>query len=743
MTRDDARPRDDARDDARDDGRDDARDDARPDGPATDLPADLAELAEIHGVATRYDDQQGNPVRVSEATVVTVLGTLGVAAGTPQQRSTALAAYRAEHWRRIVAPTVVGRTGRSIEVAVHADADDPVEVVVVTEAGERRTEVPLSRGSAAPVDVDGRQRVELAARLPADLPPGWHVLEVRTGGDLARATLVVAPERLPLPPRAWGWMVQLYALRSAASWGLGDVADLRRLAVWSAVEHGAGLVVVNPLHAAAPVEPVEPSPYYPATRRFVSPLYLRVEETPEYAAAPAALRAEVDALRVEPTGDRVERDPVWRAKRAALELLWPLARDDRARRRELAAFRAREGEGLERFATWCVLAERHGVPWRRWPQELHDPAAPAVAAVAAEAADRVAFHGWLQLLCDEQLARAQRAARDAGMPVGVVHDLAVGVDPGGADAWGLQDALVAGVTVGAPPDTFNQQGQDWRQPPWHPQRLAELGYAPYRDMLRSVLRHAGGIRVDHVLGLFRLWWVPEGGPASEGTYVRYDADALLGVLALEAERAGAVVVGEDLGTVEPRVREELADRGLLGNTVLWFERDDDGAALPPDRWRQLALACVTTHDLPTVAGMVTGAQVETRAELGLLSRPVEEERAAARADLADWLAVAREQGLLAPAEESLAATSLALHGLVARSPSRLTAAALGDAVGDPRQPNQPGTVDSYPNWRLPVAAVPPEGGAPRPVLLEDLEDDPRVARLAAVMAGGEPGFPDG
>jgi 4-alpha-glucanotransferase len=331
----------------------------------------------------------------------------------------------------------------------------------------------------------------------------------------------------------------------------------------------------------------------------------------------------------------------------------------------------------------------------------------------------------VQLLVDEQLA----AVPSGDMAVGVVHDLAVGVDAGGADAWALQDALALGTTVGAPPDSFNQQGQDWGLPPWRPDRLREQGYAPYRSLVQGVLRSAGGLRIDHVMGLFRLWWVPAGATAAAGTYVSYDADALLGVLALEAARAGVVVVGEDLGTVEDRVRETLGATGVLGSAVLWFERDEDtGAFLPPQEWPAAALATVTTHDLPTAAGFLAEEQVRVRDELGQLGVPVEQERARVREEREGLLAMLGEAGLLERYDGDVV---LAMHGALAASPCRLVLAAFGDAVGDLRQPNLPGTVDEYPNWRLPVA-----DGDGTPLSLEQLLTSPGVGRLTALLREG-------
>jgi len=473
------------------------------------------------------------------------------------------------------------------------------------------------------------------------------------------------------------------------------------------------------LHAETPVVPLNPSPYSPSSRRFRSPLYLRIEDVPEYVGAGEEIRANVDALRPVADPERIERDLSWTAKLAALELLWQLARQD-----ALRDFRAERGSELEDFALFCALAEEHGTPWQDWPPELRRPDGPGVTPARARLAQRVAFWCWVQLLVDEQLA-----GLGADLPVGVIHDLAVGVDAGGADAWALQDVLALGTTVGAPPDSFNQHGQDWGLPPWRPDRLREAGFTPYRDVVRGVLRHAGGLRIDHVMGLFRLWWVPAGSSAAEGTYVSYDADAMLGVLALEATRAGALIVGEDLGTVEARVRRDLDATGVLGSAVLWFERDaSSGAFVPPVQWRRRALATVTTHDLPTAAGFLAEEQVRVRHELGQLAHSLDDELARVRAERAALLEMLSDNGLL---DRYGGDVVLAMHGALVASPSAVVLAAFGDAIGDLRQPNLPGTVDEYPNWRLPVA-----DGTGRPLLLEELLDSPGVRRLTRVLAGG-------
>ena len=544
------------------------------------------------------------------------------------------------------------------------------------------------------------------------------------------------PGRLPeRTRRGWGWAVQLYAMRSHASWGIGDLGDLATLVTWTA-EHGGDLLLVNPLHAVTPpglydyeMRPMQPSPYFPASRRWTNPLYLRVDDTAAYREAPAELRATVDLLKPELDPDRIDRDAAWRAKVLALELLFQAGAD--AGNEVLPD----EADDVWTFATWCVLCEFYGGDWREWPEEFRRPDGPAVAEARDKLADRVRFHVWLQIMCDQQLARVQTLARDAGMDVGVVHDLAVGIDPAGADAWMLQDALVLGARVGVPPDAFNQQGQNWGMPPWHPARLAELAYAPLRDMLRALLRHSGGVRIDHVLGMFRTWWVPDGSSPRDGTYVQYDADALLGVVVDEAVRANAVVIGEDLGTVPEYVRDGLRERGVLGCSVLWFEREkaaagEVGALTPVARWREAATASVTTHDLPTALGWLRGEHIRVRASYGQLDDPEADARAweEERRELLDHLVAA---GALGSVDEPEDVVVRAMHRYLAMTPSRYVLASLADAVGDLRQPNLPGTVDEYPNWRLPIAD---SEGQVR--WLDDLLVDPRVDRLAEDLSAG-------
>jgi len=701
---------------------------------------DLVALASAYGVATEFWDQAGAHQEVSEDTVVAVLAALGVDATTPEGVAAALHERRIRDWRRTLPPVFVVREGDGATCWVHLPHGDGARMWIELEDGGSRSDVVQVDRWVEPVEVDGALVGEATFALPGDLPTGWHRLHAEVQGadggtHVASTVLVVTPRALALPERlrrrrGWGFAAQLYSVRSRRSWGLGDVSDLSDLVSWSGRELGADFVLVNPLHAASPVPPMAPSPYLPVTRRFASPIYLRVEAIPEYAYLTEEHRQQVEVLArtVQPANTSaalLERDPVWMAKRVALELVSKVARS-LGRQSAYDDFVAREGQGLEDFALWCALSDKYGEP-AVWPEDLADPRGAAAEKARTDLTDHVEFHRWCQWVLDEQLAQAQEAAHDAGMAIGVMHDLAVGVHPEGADAWALRDVLAKDVAVGAPPDMYNQMGQDWSQPPWRPDALAEAAFIPYRDMLRTVLRHAGGIRVDHVLGLFRLWWIPRGMPANAGTYVRYDHDALVGILALEAQRAGAVVIGEDLGTVEAWVQDTLRDRGILGTSILWFEKDDADLPLAPEHWRELALASVTTHDLPPTAGFLAGEHVRLRDELGLLTTSYDEELASHEADLAAWLTALRERGLLRE-DAGEADIVEALHRYLARTPARLLAVSLADAVGDRRAQNQPGTDQEYPNWRVPLC-----DGDGAPVLVEDLPDLAFLRRLVAAV----------
>jgi 4-alpha-glucanotransferase len=567
---------------------------------------------------------------------------------------------------------------------------------------------------------------------------GPELREPRPAESEPGQPLPLDPVRLALPAgRDWGFTVQLYSIRSRDSWGHGDLHDLADLARWSASALGAGFVLINPLHAAEPQPPISPSPYLPMTRLFTSPLYLRVEDIPEYDPLPAVDKEAIEQLAgplraANSTADLIDRDAVWQAKRTALRLIKSVPLSD-SREHAYKNFRAERGRDLELWSIWCALAERHGPDWRDWPAELADR---TVAAQTVASDDRLSeaaeFHAWLQWHADEQLAAAQNTAKKAGMAHGIIHDLAVGVHPGGADAWSHRELLASGFSVGAPPDGFNQLGQDWAEPPWSPRALAATGYRPLAELFDAAQRHGGGLRVDHVMGLMRLWWIPAGQQPDRGAYVSYDHRASVAALTGAAARAGAVAIGEDLGTVDPWIREYLADQGILGTMMLWFARDRGGRPLPPARWRRRCMATVGTHDVPPVTSFVTGEQVTVRAGLGLLKTSEDRERGESEALVARWRAALEAEGLLATDHQpDPAEFTVALYGYLRKTPALLLGVSLADAVGEIRTQNFPGTCDEYPNWRIPLCD---DHG--RAVLLEELPDVELLRAVCQAVRGG-------
>ncbi|WP_207839517.1 4-alpha-glucanotransferase [Williamsia soli] len=691
-------------------------------------------LADRCGVATSYEGWDKQRKQVSDGSLKHILGALGVRCDTLDTIVQSLHEIDEKPWRRTLPPVLVVTQGSDSHIPVHVPHGTQVRVWVRTEHGAH-VGVDQVNVWTEPREIDGVLIGRATFAVPASLSTGWHSIHAEPdSGAPAVCSLVVTPKRLTTADKfaadqRWGLAAQLYSIRSRRSWGIGDLADLSDIAHIAGSVHGADFVLVNPLHAAQPQPPLERSPYLPTTRRFVNPLYIRVEDIPEAALLPETAHRQMHDYAAKyaksnTDPNRIRRNSVYRAKLKVLETIFRVPLSPH-RRGSLDRYLSAEGEGLLEFATWCALIEKYGAASPKWRKSLRDPS--GVAESRIKLADRIAFYSWLQWICDEQLASAQEAATDAGMSIGIIHDLAVGVQQGGADAWVLGDALTTGVSVGAPPDAFNQQGQVWNQPPWHPWRLAEQGYVPFRDMLRTVLRRAGGLRIDHILGFFRLWWIPEGESAAEGTYVTFDHEALIGILVLEAQRADAVIIGEDLGVFEPIVQDYLSARGVLGTSILWFEHGES-APIPPEDYRTLCLTSVNTHDLPPTAGYLAGEHIRLRAELGLLEQDEATERANDARDREAILQLARDRGLLA-ADADEVQTVDALHALIARSPSMLLSVALADAVGERRIQNQPGTDETqYSNWSIPLA-----DGEGNVVGVEDLIDNARFTRLVRAL----------
>jgi 4-alpha-glucanotransferase len=715
----------------------------------------LDRLAAHYGIEPAFTDNWARRHEVSAATKRALLGAIGVPVATDAEIRTSLERAEAEAWREVLPPVAVVREGEPLAPAVTLPAKpgDRLAWTVETEDGRRKRGAAVL-GELEMVDqrrIAGRERRRLRLPLPAELPRGYHRLEVSAGQRAPAAmALIVTPERafgpadLGAGQRSWGVTAPLYGLRSEQNWGIGDFADLRALAEAMA-GLGAALIGVNPVHALFPALPERISPYSPSSRRFLNLLMISIEQAlrldwaSDSASSLAASRAELERLRAAPL---VDYPAVAKLKLQALEQLhraFARSSPDSPADSAFLAFEARSGPSLERHALFDALLEHFEeqdpaqVSWRGWPAGYQRPDGAAALAFAREHRERIAFFGFLQWLADEQLGAAQATARTAGMPIGLYLDLAVGVDPDGADAWAEQDVVASGVRIGAPPDDFSPKGQDWGLAPLVPHALRAQAYAPFVQLLRQNMRHAGALRIDHVLGLRRSFWLP---PERDvpGAYVRYPLSDLLALIALESHRQRCVVVGEDLGTVPDGFRATLTDAGLLGYRVLYFEQEEAGRFRPPASYPEACLASISTHDLPTLRGFWLGRDIDWRERLGLFADPAQAESARAeRAMLrTGLLRLLAAEGLLPPEIDPDQPPAdlpwsvvVALHRALARSSAQIVAMQLEDALGVVEQANLPGTMAEHPNWRRKLT-----------VALEQLAAEPDVRSLAEAIADG-------
>lgn len=702
----------------------------------------LIQLAKLNGISTSYIDQLGTYVEIRDEVLVSVLAALGVDASSDEAIAASYELTKQRIADTLVEPTIVKFIGKEATTPIRAKGHD-VTLRLLLEDGTRY-EGNLCMYLAPQTDGS------LTLTLPDDIPAGYHTLRVNAGPLHGEARLICAPARVPLPPavaekQRWGWMAQMYSIRSAESWGVGDYGDLKLLLTDAAEKSHADFMLINPIHATAPVEPLEPSPYLPESRRFMNVTYIRPQDIEEYAGLDEAALAEVERLHAEvapanDNADELDINSAWWHKRQALQLVFKVPRSAE-RQAAFEAFKEAAGPDLRAFAAWSVAFQVWGAPWEgTWFAQTNRDS-PEVAELMRDHADMVDFECWLQWIADEQVTAAQTAARESGMALGLMQDMAVGVHSLGADVWWNPERFAVGsVTVGCPPDFYNQQGQDWGQPPFNPNYLAKTGYGVYREMVHNMFSHAGAVRIDHVLGLFRLWWIPQGEGARGGAYVTYDYEAMIAILTIEASRVNGLVVGEDLGTVPDYVRTVLAEHGLLGCTVEWFARVDDSpnAGDPyadPADYRKYALASVTTHDLPPTAGYLQFEHVKLREELNLLTGPVEEFQASATAERQAMLDRLVESELITPeiaadVDDHIQEIVEAMHKMLLRSPSVLLQAALVDGVGETRSQNQPGTSSEYCNWRVPLA-----GPDHKAVHTDEVFDLPRVKSLSAIMNG--------
>lgn len=695
----------------------------------------LDQLARRRGIGDAYHDYRGELRHFSGATKTAILAAMGCKVTDAAAVAHEIELLDVERWLPMAPAVSVLRPGRAgVVVVVPAQTlDAAIDWRVTTSQGETRDGRAIA-GELSEIErreLDGRWLTRRWLALPEDLPPGEHRLQLCMSGGGGDGTLFVTPARCHEPEvlsqgaRLWGLAVQLYTLRSATNWGIGDFADLGAV-VRHAAAQGAAFVGLNPLHALFPANPGHFSPYSPSTRHFLNVLYIAVPEVDGYHACAAAqaivaapgFAAELERLRAVP---QVDYPGVARAKLPVLRALFDQFRDaqlaaDTAQAREFRRYIAGRGEPLRRHALHDAIdghlrsqdAARYW-GWPAWPAEWRDPAGEAVVQFEAGHRAEVEFHAWMQWTAERQLAAVQRLARELGMPVGLYGDYAVGVNPAGSETWSDQQVYRMGAGVGAPPDPLALKGQDWGIPPQDPHALVAARYAPLRDLLAANMRHFGALRLDHVMALFRQWWVPSGLGATEGGYVHYPLDDLMSVLALESAEHRCLVVGEDLGTVPDEVRRAMAEFAVYSYKVLLFEKHGDGRFRRPEEYVRRAIATVTTHDLPTLRGYWAGRDLELRDRLQLfpgedVRRYVYDERVRDRARL---LAALDEVGLRpAPGPEAESGYSAAVaHDVqlyLARSTAALVVLQIEDLVGMTDPVNVPGTSDEHANWQRKV-----------------------------------------
>jgi len=694
------------------------------------MPPDaLDDLCALAGIERIYFDQFGTQHEVSGDVICAMTEALGLGGDAE-----AAALNRMRAAVPLEPATVVhAGDGPAILVTLAAGAEDSLLHWTIAEEQGQTHKGSIRFGDlelADAVEAVGQRWERRQLRMPASLPLGYHKASIKlddAAATAATALLIVAPSHAFMPAAlqdgagVWGFAIQLYALRSERDWGIGDFGSLATLIEYAAAS-GAGVIGLNPLHALYLDEPERASPYSPSSRVYLNPLYIDVTSVPDYAESHEAsalvrspdFQAMLARLRER---DLIDYQGVAAAKLRVLEILHKsfkrlhVARDT-PRAHDFAQFRRAEGEPLRRFAIFQAVREERGSRdssqryWRDWPRSLRDPSSPAVAAFASEHAERIEFFEYLHWIAVQQLAACSAAARRAGMPIGLYTDLAVGVDAGAGEAWARQETIVAGWSVGAPPDNWNSRGQDWGLSPVNPIALRREGFRMFIDLVRSNMRCAGALRIDHILGLWRTFWIRHGTDAGQGAYLRYPFADLVGILALESHRARCLVIGEDLGTVPEGLQAELDRAGILSCRVMLFERHSHGRFRTPGEYPRRALVSVSTHDLPTLPAYWRGGDLDLRAKLGFLSKPgqLEGERSRRRADVAQLAAALRQQGLIGEAVPEEAPVE-AVYRYLARTPGRLMMVQLEDALGVTEQINVPGTVDEYPNWRrrLPLA----------------------------------------
>ena len=696
--------------------------------PAQSYEEALRRACELCGVQQEYWDIFGThhvaPPDVQRA----ILSSMDVPAGSTEE----LNRFLEERFRRecgsVVPPTTVcDLSSGQFEINVPAAAcSGEVEIEYLWEDGSSTHQVRACAEleGFGSVTAGGVRYLRKHLPLPADARLGYHVVRLQIGHAAGEGRLVLCPDRAYKPEmlqrggKAAGIAISLYGLRSGRNWGCGDFTDLEQFADWVAAETGASFIALNPLHSIPNRQPYNTSPYLPNCSFYRNPLYLDVERIPHLKLSQMAQRllgssAVQQTLRRLRDSEYVEYERVWAIKSRFLKLAF------RAFLRaggseEFAEFVRAEGQALDRYAVYSAVDEvmhkrdRNVWIWPEWPDQYRDPSSAAIAQFAREHRRLVLFYKYIQWQLDRQLAEAHAHAKGRGLSIGLYHDLALATDRCGSDLWAYPDFYVHGCRVGSPPDDFSPQGQDWAFPPPNSVRHHEDGYRLFVDSIRKNCKHGGALRIDHVMRFFRLFWIPDGKPASEGVYVRDFADDLVRILALESVRNEVIVIGEDLGTVEPYIRESLERHGILSYRLLYFEKNKDLSFKTPDQYPRQALVSVSTHDLPTLAGFWAGRDIEARRNAGTVDEAGYRQQLAARVDEKQrMLDVMLRLGLLPEwfprrvldVPEFTGEMHYAVVGFLASTPSELLVLNQEDLFKETDQQNLPGTTEQYPNWR--------------------------------------------
>lgn len=690
-------------------------------------------LAELWGIPAEYTDAAGGSVILPSEYKLAALKALGVPVSTESQLDKSIRQKTQQAWSQLLPRVMVLHQGQRYIIPMHVPStrlNNTFKGELILEQGKPE---PLAIKAETLKEMEratlhDKEVVCLELELPDDLPLGYHQLTLKNRALIGDCRLIIAPAtcyepaELVMDKKIWGASVQLYTLRSDNNWGIGDFSDLKALAI-ALAQQGADIVGLNPIHALYPANPLHCSPYSPSSRNFINPLYIDVTALPEFNVCQkidklineSSFQQKLNTCRAEPY---VDYALVASLKYPVLEAAFHHfnrtdVKNKTGRSKAFDQYRRRKGAELERHAIYDCLFEYfkaqdiHSWGWPCWPEEYRDPDSRAVTSFSRKNKDRIRFFMFLQWLAESQLAAAQQAARDAGMSVGIYRDLAVGVDRGGSDIWCNKPYYVLDASVGAPPDPVAPQGQNWGLPPFHPEAIKEAAYAPFIEMVVANMQHCGALRIDHVMGLLRLWWCPPGETADKGVYVHYPFDDLLGIIKLESQRHQCLVFGEDLGTVPPRIESTMPAARCYSNEVLLFSQSGD-RFFAPEQFKSRALTCITNHDIPTLKAWWNCDDLNLRHNLNIYTHDMTQREKEIRHDtkvamIRTLQSIGEAPAGMNPDDMNTMAYSREfwekMHYYLAKTASKVVVLQLEDVLEIDSMVNIPGTSTEYPNWR--------------------------------------------